>query len=211
MSKTIEITGPDDIVEGLQSLGDLVGEHIALLREREEAKRLLAPENPEDWPTFEQETLLGALRNRLATRVLAMDTCEYMMEILDRVADELGFPRTGDAEPRSWRGETLIKHLQGLLDGERQAMRFRRDLVAMLGLQPGMDPLDEIKRRLEGGVIETPGRQRLERQLRGDLLQSAGLLEKAQEIGHGYVGMSEHNAKAIAHKLRVIHDSTVDA
>jgi hypothetical protein len=207
----MEVIGPEEVLEGLKSFADMCAEHVELLGQIAEARRLMAPENPEDWPTYEQETLVGALRNRLQSRMLAMDAADRFMDLLETIADELGFPRMGDDAPNSWSAQSLLAQVRQVVQGEREALRFRRELIAILGLTPGSDPLEEIK-RLNGGTV-LARRNRLDAEFRADLKAIADTLDasaKAVKDTHTIV-LSKTTAVHIANTLRIIRDSTVDA
>lgn len=125
--------------EGLLTLQAMCREHLALLAERAEAILLVGCQNP-------AEDFLGALRNVLQSRLSSIELNANLLELLDMIADEFGLPRTGDGEPRSWSGQTLLNHVGGLVAAERNARAFRDSLVTLLGLKPTDDVLLEIAR-----------------------------------------------------------------
>jgi hypothetical protein len=55
VTRSIDI---DEVLEGLKQFDHMCAEHIQLLGEHAEALALMAPERPEDWPSFPERRSL---------------------------------------------------------------------------------------------------------------------------------------------------------
>lgn len=104
----VELKNPDMLsaVEGLQMLSDFIGEHIALLEERDEAMKLMRPDSP--WP--KGETLNSAIRNMLQAKLTAEGLEAEHYALLDRVASVLYLT------PDEWTRDQFLVALENLKD-----------------------------------------------------------------------------------------------
>jgi hypothetical protein len=201
----------DEVLEGMKQFETMCAEHLQLLEEHKEALELMAPENPEDWPSFPQETFIGALRNILQGRLLSYELNDSLMDLLDLIGDELGFPRTADDQPRSWNSKTFLETVRQLVDAERESRNFRLAIAELLGVAPGDDVLPAVRRFIRASKAQTlanAGGGTLEKNLRRSLLMMASKL--AAQPSTDFVLVPASVARDIVSNLQVIFNATTD-